>query len=152
MWVVKGHDWWVEGHPGTFKQGLAVSLDLINSCNRVNDQNQDPTEVRLVSGMFTQCAGMCTMWVFRSWKTRRSNNASVGIDGGCQGSFYLGSYLPSWSPISWSELISASWSRCLIPIPITPGSFRDVHTSSYIVHLMQKALISLISEDNHCIR
>src|SRR5882724_299145 len=56
------------------------------------------------------------------------------------------------SPISQSELISSGQSQCLIPIPITSGSFGDVHPSSYIVHLMQYTLLSLISEDNHCIR
>jgi len=36
-------------------------------------------------------------------------------------------------------------------IPIMSGSFGDVQLRSYIVHLMQLALLSLISEDNNCV-
>ena len=60
-------------------------------------------------------------------------------------------HLLSWGPISQAELILSGWSPCLIPIPMTSGSFRDVPLSSYIVHLTQLALLSLISEDNHCL-
>ena len=70
----------------------------------------------------------------------------------CQGSFYLRLCLLSQSPIDWAELISSGQSQCPIPIPITSGFFGDVHLSSYIVHLMQWALLSLSSEDNHYVR
>ena len=57
------------------------------------------------------------------------------------------------SPISQSELISSGQSQCLISIlgSIMSDSLRDVCLSSYIVHLMQQVLLSLISEENHCI-
>jgi len=77
-------------------------------------------------------------WMIQPWLRWYDLKENEPWQGGeCQGSFYLGSYLLSWSPIDLAKFISSGWSQCPIPIPITSSSFWDVHPSSYIVHLMQ---------------